>query len=49
MQIGKPSYAQVCELEAVLVNGVDFTCLAAFQPARDLGSFAGPEGLRKVR
>lgn len=48
MQIGKPSYAQVCELEAVLVNGVDFTTLVALQPARELGRFADPEGLRKV-
>lgn len=49
VQVGKPSYAQVCELEAVLVNGVDFTSLAVFQPARELGRFADPEGLRKVR
>lgn len=48
VQIGKPSYAQICEVDAVLVNGVDCTSLAVFEPARELGSFADPEGLRKV-
>eukprot|EP00903_Cladosiphon_okamuranus_P016657 g15360.t1 len=48
VQIGKPSYAQVCELEAVFVNGVDVAALAVFQAARELGRFADPEGLRKM-
>lgn len=49
VKVKKPTYAQVCVLEAIEVNGVDSTSDAAFERACDLGVFATPEGLHKVR
>ncbi|CAN0063392.1 unnamed protein product [Scytosiphon promiscuus] len=48
VDIRKPSYAQVCELGAVRVNGAECTPFKAFKTARDLGRFAHPEGLHKM-
>ncbi|CAN0373283.1 unnamed protein product, partial [Ectocarpus fasciculatus] len=48
VKITKPSYAQVCEVAGIWVNGVDCTSFAAFKPALDVGSFSNPEGLSKV-
>lgn len=48
VRVKAPSYAQVCELEAITVNGVDSTSDAAFKSACDLGVFTTPDGLREV-
>ncbi|CBJ32931.1 expressed unknown protein [Ectocarpus siliculosus] len=48
VHITKPSYAQVCEVAGVRVNGVDCTSFAAFKPTLDVGSFSNPAGLCKM-
>lgn len=48
VRIKKPSYAQVCQVEAIKVNGFDNTYDTVFNPACDHRAFAAPESLHQV-